>query len=255
MKKRKLAAIMFTDIAGYTATMHRSEDEAVKWRDRHREVFDRETERYHGEILQYYGDGTLSVFDSAVNAVECAIAIQNELQKSPNVPLRIGIHSGDILYTDDDIIGDGVNIASRIESLSVVGSVFISDKVYDEIKNSSHIQTQFLKSFNLKNVEPWSITVRSSTLDSSLIKPPVNPVFKSSSSASSDVSLKGKTATFLALVTTPDFDPSQNPNKATRTSISMPGTNIRFVNLTFSWASLPVMSLGSGTIKPGLDMA
>lgn len=144
---------MFTDIEGYTAAMQHNEDAALLMRSKHREVFDRETEKYQGEIIQYYGDGTLSVFDSAVNAVECAIAIQDEMKKPPRVPLRAGIHSGDIIYSDDAIIGDGVNVASRIESLSVPGSVFISEKVFDEVKNSSTIRTQFLKSFRLKNVD------------------------------------------------------------------------------------------------------
>lgn len=153
MQKRKLAAIMFTDIQGYTAVMQQSEDKALQFRSKHREVFDRETLRHNGEILQYYGDGTLSVFDSAVDAVKCGVAIQQAMLEAPAVPVRIGIHSGDIIFSDDDIIGDGVNVASRIESLAVVGSVLISDKVYDEVKNSSAVQTQFLKIFKLKNVE------------------------------------------------------------------------------------------------------
>lgn len=143
---------MFTDIQGYTAIMQRNEDEALKLRNKHREVFQRETARHHGDILQYYGDGTLSVFDSAVDAVKCAIEIQRALQEEPVVPVRIGIHSGDIIFTKEDIIGDGVNVASRVESLSVAGGVLISDKVYDEVKNNSFINTQFLKSFKLKNV-------------------------------------------------------------------------------------------------------
>lgn len=144
---------MFTDIEGYTALMQKSEQQAMALRDKHRTVFNTETAKYGGEILQYYGDGTLSVFDSAVKAVECAIAIQASMRKSPIVPLRIGIHSGDIVYTEDDIIGDGVNVASRIESLAISGSILISDKVYDEIKNHASILTKYLRTFSLKNVE------------------------------------------------------------------------------------------------------
>ncbi len=150
--QRKLAAIMFTDIEGYTALMQKSEQEAVALRDKHRKVFTEETQNHQGQILHYYGDGTLSVFDSAVKAVECAIAIQAAMREGLAVPLRIGIHSGDIVFTEDDVIGDGVNIASRIESLAVPGSILVSDKVYDEIKNHVVISTKFLKTFHLKNV-------------------------------------------------------------------------------------------------------
>ncbi len=79
--------------------------------------------------------------------------MQLAYQEEPQIPVRIGIHSGDIIFTEDDIIGDGVNVASRIESLSVVGSVFISDKVFDEVKNQPGIFTLSMGVFELKNVE------------------------------------------------------------------------------------------------------
>jgi adenylate cyclase len=150
---RQLAAIMFTDIQGYTALMQQNEEKAIQSRDKHRRIFNSITAKHNGRILQYYGDGTLSIFDSAIDAVQCAIEMQLEFQKEPSIPVRIGIHTGDILFNKEDIIGDGVNVASRIESLSVPGSVFISDKVYDEIKNQESIETSMLKTFKLKNVE------------------------------------------------------------------------------------------------------
>ena len=158
MQPRKLAAIMFTDIEGYTALMQKSETQAINFRNKHRQVFNRETENHGGTIVQYYGDGTLSVFESAVQAVNCAIAIQEAMQKEPAIPVRIGIHLGDVVFDKEDIIGDGVNVASRVESLAVPGSVLISEKVYDEVKNHAAIRTQFLKTFKLKNVaEPLGI--------------------------------------------------------------------------------------------------
>ena len=144
---------MFTDIEGYTASMQRNEQKAVAARDRHRQILNSKTEAHNGRILQYFGDGTLSIFDSAIDAVQCGIEMQLAFQQDPLIPVRIGVHTGDIILTDDDIIGDGVNVASRIESLAVPGSVFISDKVFDEIKNQSSIQTTKLKTFKLKNVE------------------------------------------------------------------------------------------------------
>jgi len=149
---RQLAAIMFTDIQGYTALMQQNEQKAIQFREKHRHIFNSITEKYNGKILQYYGDGTLSIFDSAIEAVNCAIEMQLDFQKDPAIPVRIGIHTGDIIFSDEEIIGDGVNVASRIESLSVQGSVFISDKVYDEIKNQESIKTSMLKTVKLKNV-------------------------------------------------------------------------------------------------------
>jgi len=150
---RKLAAIMFTDIQGYTSMMQQDESTAIKFREKHRLIFNKSTKKFNGKILQYFGDGTLSIFDSAIEAVKCGIEMQLAFQEEPKIPVRIGIHIGDIIFSIEEIIGDGVNIASRIESLAVPGSVFISDKVYDEIKNQSSIYAQSLKSFNLKNVD------------------------------------------------------------------------------------------------------
>jgi len=150
---RQLAAIMFTDIAGYTALMQQNEKSAIQAREKHRHVFNSVTEKYNGRILQYYGDGTLSIFNSAVDAVECGIEMQLAFLKEPSIPIRIGIHTGDIIFSEEEIIGDGVNVASRIESLAVPGSVFVSDKVYDEIRNQESLETRLLKTVNLKNVE------------------------------------------------------------------------------------------------------
>jgi len=152
-RSRQLAAIMFTDIVGYTALMQQNEKKAIQARNKHRRIFNSVTKKYNGKILQYYGDGTLSIFDSAIDAVKCSIEMQLSFQKEPSIPVRIGIHSGDIIFNEEEIIGDSVNVASRIESLSVPGSVFISDKVYDEIKNQDYVKTTRLKTFKLKNVE------------------------------------------------------------------------------------------------------
>ncbi len=149
---RKLAAIMFTDIKGYTALMQEDEQKAFELRNRHREAFEMTTEAFNGEILQYFGDGTLSVFKSSVEAVECAIEMQLAFLKH-NIPVRIGIHVGDIMFSKDDIIGDAVNVASRIESCADAGSVLISDKVHDQIRSHPHIKTQFLDAYEFKNVD------------------------------------------------------------------------------------------------------
>jgi adenylate cyclase len=150
---RILAAIMFTDIVGYTALMQENETRAKVLRDKHRRVLEDETLMHRGKILQYYGDGTLSIFGSALEAVKCAIDIQKELNKEPKIPLRIGIHLGDIVYEDNGVYGDGVNITSRIQALSIPGGVFISEKVHDEVKNHEDINSISLGEFELKNVK------------------------------------------------------------------------------------------------------
>ena len=152
-KTRRLAAIMFTDIVGYTALMQKDEAAAADKRAHHREKFDQYHKKYNGEILQYFGDGTLSVFQSGVEAVECAIEIQNALQVGEPVPLRIGLHMGDIVFDGTDIYGDGVNLASRIESMGVAGGILISGTLNDELKNQQQVSTKSLGIFGLKNIE------------------------------------------------------------------------------------------------------
>ncbi len=151
---RQLTAIMFTDMVGYTALMQEDERKAKADRDRQRAVLQRSIQSRGGRILQFYGDGTLSVFSSAVEAVEAAMSIQEALRSAtPVLPMRIGIHTGDVVHDDHGVFGDGVNVASRIEGLGVPGSILISGKVYDEVKNQPVIRTRGLGSFNLKNVK------------------------------------------------------------------------------------------------------
>lgn len=150
---RKLAAIMFADMMGYTAMMQEDEVRAKQLRTRQKKTLEALIPAHNGVIIQFFGDGTLSLFDSSADAVRCAIAIQLELQKEPAVKLRIGIHSGDVVYDSEGIYGDCVNLASRIESLSVPGAVLFSGKVNDEIKNQKDIQSVLLGKFPLKNVK------------------------------------------------------------------------------------------------------
>jgi TolB-like protein/class 3 adenylate cyclase/AraC-like DNA-binding protein/Tfp pilus assembly protein PilF len=157
-KVRQLMAIMFTDIVGYTALMEEDESNATVLRARHREVFGKQHTLHGGEIVQYYGDGTLSVFKSAVAATLCAIDIQKLLQEGKPVPLRIGLHMGDIVFDKTEVYGDGVNFASRIESLATESSILLSGKLNDELKNHSSISTISLGHFELKNiVEPVEV--------------------------------------------------------------------------------------------------
>lgn len=167
-KVRQLAAIMFTDIVGYTALMQGDEEIATNARVRHREVFQQQHKLHQGEIIQYYGDGTLSVFKSAIAATKCAIEIQRLLQEGEPVPLRIGLHLGDIVFNETEVYGDGVNFASRIENMAVAGAILLSGKVNDELKNHAAISTVSLGHFELKNialpVEVFAVTNKGITV-------------------------------------------------------------------------------------------
>jgi adenylate cyclase len=149
---RQLAAIMFSDMSGYTALMQQNEQLAIIKRRRLKEVLETSVPVHQGKILQYYGDGALSIFNSAIDGVNCAIEIQRSLQQEPKIDLRIGIHTGDIIIENETIYGDGVNLASRVESLAVPGSIFISEKVFDEIGNQENLTAREMGYFELKNV-------------------------------------------------------------------------------------------------------
>ncbi len=152
-RKRLLAAIMFTDMVGFTAMMQENEEKAKQLRDRHRSILEEKISNHGGDLLQYYGDGTLSIFNSGIEAVKCAVNIQSKFSEEPKIPVRIGIHVGDIVKEEDGIYGDGVNVASRIESISVPGSVIISDRLQAELSNQPEITTKSLGKFELKNVK------------------------------------------------------------------------------------------------------
>ncbi|MEP6647463.1 MAG: NINE protein [Saprospiraceae bacterium] len=150
--KRQLAAIVFTDIVGYTHLMHINEDRALLLRSRHRSILLAQHEKYGGEVLQFFGDGTLSIFHSSVNAVECAVEMQIEYKKDPEVPVRIGIHVGDISYDGTDAFGDGLNVAARIEPVCEPGGVFISERVFEDIRNHAWLQAIHVGNYQLKNL-------------------------------------------------------------------------------------------------------
>src|SRR5438552_224354 len=149
---RQLAAILFADIQGYTALMEDDEVHANLLRDKLKKNLVEQIANHNGRILKLSGDGALCIFNSAIEAVRAAIAIQTEMLREPKVPLRIGIHTGDVMFEEADVYGDGVNVASRIESFAVAGGVFISDRVYDDIKNQKDISAISLGKYDLKNV-------------------------------------------------------------------------------------------------------
>ena len=149
---RQLSAIMFADIVGYTAMMQRSEADAMASRDRFREVLSVLVPRHYGTAVQHYGDGTLAIFPSAVEGTTCALMIQRSMTAEPRVPLRIGLHIGDIVRDDEGVYGDGVNLAARVQALAVAGSVLVTERVAEEVKNHAGLPLVQLGEYRLKNV-------------------------------------------------------------------------------------------------------
>ncbi|MDH4057768.1 MAG: SUMF1/EgtB/PvdO family nonheme iron enzyme [Cyclobacteriaceae bacterium] len=153
-----LAAIMFIDIVGYTAMMQDDEALTLNLRDKLKNKLEKELALHGGKIVKFSGDGAICSFDSVIESIRVAIAVQLDMLHEPKVPLRIGIHEADVVFEDGDVHGNGVNIASRLESLAIPGSIFISAKVYDDIKNQKDIQVVSLGKYLLKNItEPIEI--------------------------------------------------------------------------------------------------
>ena len=148
---RKLAAIMFTDIVGYTAMMQKDREQAMMTARKHEEVLNQLVPKHNGEVQNFMGDGALCLFETATDAVTCAKEIQLALQEE--VPLRIGLHVGEVTIEGGKAYGDGVNIASRIESSGHTGTILFSKSIYDKIKNDSRFSSKSLGLFQFKNVD------------------------------------------------------------------------------------------------------
>lgn len=155
---RQLAAIMFTDIAGYTSLMGGDEQKAINLLNKNRQIQKPLIRQFRGTWIKELGDGVLASFQNASDAVSCAIRIQQECTLLQDLKLRIGIHLGEVLFEDNDVFGDGVNIASRIQAIAPVGGIWISEAVYRNVFNKREIRTVFIKEETLKHVaEPVRI--------------------------------------------------------------------------------------------------
>ncbi len=149
---RQLAAIMFTDIVGYTAMMQQNETKAVAVIKHYNSTLEKWVTHFNGQVLNYYGDGSLCIFSSVTDAVNCSLEVQKELRTEPVVPLRIGLHIGEVFFEDAKALGDGVNVASRVQSLGQENTILISEEVHNKIKNNASITAASLGHFEFKNV-------------------------------------------------------------------------------------------------------
>jgi adenylate cyclase len=157
-QNRQLAAILFTDIVGYTAMMQKDEQNALAVTRHYIATLKKSAETFHGRILNDYGDGSLCCFPSATEAVKAAVLIQQQLQQEPKVPLRIGIHVGELFFEETKVMGDSVNVASRIQSLGQANTILFSKEVFDKLKNQPEYKSVSLGKFEFKNVdEPLEI--------------------------------------------------------------------------------------------------
>jgi len=157
LESRKLASMMFADIAGYSAMMQTNEEQAMVALDRFRAILEEVTPLHQGEIIQYYGDGCLLSFDSALLSLHAAMALQQQFI-AQEVPVRIGMHLGDVLFKNNNAYGNGVNVASRIESLGVPGAILVSKSIRNQVKNKPEFELVPLGPFQFKNI-PEAIEV------------------------------------------------------------------------------------------------
>lgn len=152
-QSRQLAAIMFTDIVGYTALMGEDEQKAFNLLRRNRQIQKPLVEKFNGTWIKEIGDGILASFKTATDAVLCADAIQQACASVPGLQLRIGIHLGEVIFEHNDIFGDSVNIASRLQALAPIGGIWISEAVHKNIANKKGITSTFVRHETLKNVK------------------------------------------------------------------------------------------------------
>src|SRR5438093_12831784 len=159
-EERKLAAIMFTDMLGYSALAQRDDKVALELLEEHRRLLRAIFPQFHGTEIKTIGDAFLVEFGSALEAAQCAIEIQRTLAKRNHdvtsdrrIALKIGIHIGDVVHRDGDVYGDGVNIASRIEQLAGAGGICVSMDVERQIRNALEARFEKFGSADLKNIK------------------------------------------------------------------------------------------------------
>jgi class 3 adenylate cyclase/TolB-like protein/Tfp pilus assembly protein PilF len=150
---RQLAAIMFTDIVGYTTLMGKDEEAAFTVLNKNRALQKPIIEKHRGRLLKEIGDGILASFNSASDAVYCALEIQQNTQAHSDLSLRIGVHIGDVVFEGEDVFGDGVNIASRIQESAPVGGVLVSEAVQKNVSNKKGIVAEYFEEKQLRGVQ------------------------------------------------------------------------------------------------------
>jgi len=158
-QRRKLAAIMFTDIYGYSRLMSQDEQRAIAMLAEHDRLTEGVIHSFEGRILKRMGDAIFADFNSSVDALRCAIKIQEELRaynqgkkENERILIRIGLHEGDVIVMGDDLFGEGVNVAARLEPLADPGGICVSEALYQSVRNSTPIEAIRVGQVELKNI-------------------------------------------------------------------------------------------------------
>src|SRR5216683_7094622 len=157
--ERRLATILMADVFGYSRMMGEDEERTVRTFRGHRAVFDELLKVHRGRVFNTAGDAILAEFPSAVEAVRCATEIQaalrtrnDQLPESRQVQFRIGVNLGDVMVQEQDLLGDGVNVAARLQSAAAPGGVCIAGSVYDQIRNRLSLSFKPLGEMKYKNI-------------------------------------------------------------------------------------------------------
>ena len=148
----RIAVIMFCDIQGYSKLMSADEMKAIQLRKETEQIIKKQVAQHHGDIIQFYGDGSVTMFDTSEDALACALLIQQGAAHLPGIDLRIGLHRGKVAMEGENVYGETVNIASRIESFCTPGAVLFSDKVYAAVPDQSLVSSELMGGFQLKNI-------------------------------------------------------------------------------------------------------
>ena len=150
---RQLAAIMFTDIVGFTALMGKDEPRTMELIDKNRRIHKPIVSSHNGRWIKELGDGVMASFNTSSDAVRAAIKIMEECHAANEYQLCIGIHSAEVMFVGDDVFGDGVNIAARVQGAAQAGCIFVTEAVRESISNKPDIQSRYVQTTQLKNVK------------------------------------------------------------------------------------------------------
>jgi len=259
---RKLTAILFTDLVGFTEIMRQDERKAMNILQYKRQLLEPIITNHKGKQLKEMGDGYLISFPSAIEAVKCAIEIQNTTIDIPALNLRIGIHIGDVIQEKDDIFGDGVNIASRIRPFADPGQICLSQSVFESIQSQRNIHAKSIGKQTLKGIdephELYTIDLTISPEDSPLLQEMVYKKTAHKFNLKSFASwVAGFILTIFVLFQAVDFLTQKKVITIDNSIAILPFDNIRKVE-KYNWLSHQFLStltftLGKSTVFEVID--
>lgn len=257
--QRKLTTILAADAAGYSRVMEINEEDGLRALKAARAVFKKFITRHHGRVANTAGDGLIADFPSVVEAVQCAIEVQRELGAQPTDPdmalnFRIGIHLGDVMIDGEDLLGEGVNLAARLQTMADPGGILISRQVYDQVHGKLSVGFNDLGEKHPRNytegVHVYGISTLGVASPAVHLKEPERP----SHSQSAHMSAPGPAPapeTFVEPAPAPDAEPAADTKSAVMARVKPFGFVILGLCLidAFSgrglWAHYPAVALAT----------